>query len=77
MNIVLLSIKNTILTKNLDSNFSQDILIKNQYILHPMKVVFYIITPIIKNKIQSKMKNQRFPSVKILSLILLVHYKYY
>ena len=77
MNIVLLSIKNTILTENLDSNFSQDILIKNQYILHPMKVDFYINNSILKNKIQSKMKNQRFLSVKILSLILLVHYKYY
>ena len=77
MNIVLLSIKHTILTDNLVSNISQDILIKNQYILHPMKVDFYINNWILKNKIQSKMKNQRFLSVKILILILLVLYKYY
>ena len=57
MNIVLLSIKNTILTENLDSNISQDILIKNQYILHPMKVDFYINNSILKNKIQISNKN--------------------
>ena len=50
MNIVLLSIKHTILTENLDSNISQDILIKNQYILHPMKVDFYINNSILNKK---------------------------